>query len=203
MTNAKTPRLAARLFTAGRVTVEVPDIPLPPPATGGRLRVAIPYPAGEPARTVHRVAVINEDARFVARASILPTVVEPGDTLTVEFGEEHISLNRADFDEDPAEAGGERNAMPYDLQAAVTSWVAQELQERAPGEDVGYWVTLDRTSSYLHGTVYLQTPEFQESERVSVPLEEEHVRRAARRALERIARDYTERDPTGLDEGGE
>jgi hypothetical protein len=199
--DARTPRLTARLFTVGRVTVEVPDVPLPPPATGGKLTVAIPYPAGETARTVHRVAVINQDSGFIARSSILPRVVEPGDTLTVEFGEEHISLNRALFDEDPAESvGGERNTMPYDLQAAVTSWVAQELQERVPDESIGYWVILDRGASYPHGVIYLQATEFSASERVSIPLEEAHVRSAVRRAVDKLARLCTERDQA--DEGG-
>jgi hypothetical protein len=83
-------RLTARLFTPDRVTVEVADVPLPPPATAGKIRVAIPYPASEPARIVSRVVVINESTGGVARASVWPRVVEPGDMLTVEFGADNV-----------------------------------------------------------------------------------------------------------------
>ena len=84
--------------------------------------------------------------------------------------------------------------MAYELQAAVTSWVAQELEARAPGEDIGYWVILDRGASYPHGVIYLQAPERSASERVSIPLEETHVRSAARRALAKLARGRIEQD---------
>jgi hypothetical protein len=87
----KAPRLTARLFTTDRVTVEVPDVPFPPPATAGKLKVDIPYPVTSPRRTVHRVAVINQDTGYVLRASIELTTVDPGDIITVEFGAESLS----------------------------------------------------------------------------------------------------------------
>ena len=190
MSDPRPARLTARLFTANRVTVEVPDVPLPPPATGGRIRVDIPYPAGETARVVHRVAVINEETGFIARASVYPRVVRPGDTLSVEFGADDIS---------PGYFG--RKTMAYDLQAAATSWVAQELEERAPGEEIGYWVAMNQTDHGSEAVIYLQTPEFFESQRTPVPVEEHHVRFNTRRALERLARDYTERDLPAMDRG--
>jgi hypothetical protein len=98
MNDIHPPRLLARLFTTDRVTVEVPDLPVPPPATAGKLKVDIPYPVSEQRRTVHRVAVINQDTGFIARSSIPLQVVDPGDTLTVEFGKEHVSRNRLLFD---------------------------------------------------------------------------------------------------------
>jgi hypothetical protein len=90
MNEIKAPRLTARLFTTDRVTVEVPDVPLSPPATAGKIKVAIPYPASEQRRTVHRVAVFNQDTGDILRTSIELTPVDPGDTLTVEFGEENL-----------------------------------------------------------------------------------------------------------------
>jgi hypothetical protein len=84
--------------------------------------------------------------------------------------------------------------MAYDLQAAVTSWVAQELEAQAPGEDIGYWVTLEGSPHGLGVTIYLQTPEFFEFQRTPVLVDEHHVRFNTRRALNALARDYTERD---------
>jgi hypothetical protein len=88
--------------------------------------------------------------------------------------------------------------MAYDLQAAVTSWVAQELEEQAPGEDIGYWVTLHVPEV----TIYLQTREFFEFQRTPVLVDEHHVRFHVRRALEKLARDHTERDQAGPGRGG-
>lgn len=85
--------------------------------------------------------------------------------------------------------------MAYDLQAAVTSWVAQELEALAPGEDIGYWVILEDPRGDTHGVLYLQAPEFQETQRLLAPLDEQHIRYGTRRALEKIQRAYTERDP--------
>jgi hypothetical protein len=82
--------------------------------------------------------------------------------------------------------------MAYDMQAAVTSWVAQELEAHAPGEDIGYWVTLEKPGGDTHGTLYLQAPEYQETRRLRAPFEEAHVRQSTRLALDTLARDYTE-----------
>jgi hypothetical protein len=90
MTDVKPARLTARLFTNDRVTVEVPDVPVPPPATAGRITFEIPYPAGEQLRVVHRVEVINQDTGAVGRRSIMPVSVGPGDTLTVEMTVEDL-----------------------------------------------------------------------------------------------------------------
>jgi hypothetical protein len=84
--------------------------------------------------------------------------------------------------------------MAYDMQAAVTSWVAQELEAQVPGEDIGYWVTLERPGGDTHGTLYLQAPEHQQTRRLRAPFEEDHVRQSTRFALGALARDYTERD---------
>lgn len=80
-----------------------------------------------------------------------------------------------------------------DLQAAVTSWVAQELEERVPGEYLSYWVSI-ASAPPLRVTIVITAPEHWSDRRVPWPPDEEHVRRAVRRALEDIAREVTSRD---------
>jgi hypothetical protein len=47
----------------------------------------------------------------------------------------------------------------FDLRAAVTSWVAQELELQCPGEDIGYWVTLEGEGTALpRVNITLATP---------------------------------------------
>lgn len=92
MNDIKAPRLTARLFTTDRTSVEVPDVAAPPPATEGKIKVSITYPSGEQSKTVHRVALINQDTGAIARKSVVPVTVSAGDTLTVEFtGDDVIS----------------------------------------------------------------------------------------------------------------
>lgn len=126
MTEIKPARLRARLFTAGGQVVSVPDVPLPPPASGGKIRVAIPYPANEPSRTVHRVAVINDETGFIARSSVERVTVEPGDTLTVEFGIEHVTGRFAAlFGPDPAEAAAARLEAAFANLASLNDIIAE------------------------------------------------------------------------------
>lgn len=84
--------------------------------------------------------------------------------------------------------------MAYDMQAAVTSWVAQELEACAPGEDIGYWVTLEQPGGDTHGTLYLQAPGYQETRRLRAPFNEVRVRQRTHLALEALTRAYTESD---------
>jgi hypothetical protein len=90
MSDIRPPRLTARLFTTDRASVEVPDLPAPAPAASGRIKFEITYPAGEKEKTIHRVAVINRDTGAIARRSIMPVVVRPGENLTVEFTADDI-----------------------------------------------------------------------------------------------------------------
>jgi hypothetical protein len=83
-------RLRARLFCAGRTSVEVPEVRLTLRASDGLIRFDIPYPEPEEARVVHRVAVINPDAEVIARASVFPRLVRPGETLSVGFSADDV-----------------------------------------------------------------------------------------------------------------
>jgi len=78
-------------------TVHVPVVPPAGPASAGRIKVTIPYPAGAPAGSVASVAVTNDDLGVTFRRDLWdPLAVDPyagigpGDTLTVEFGEESL-----------------------------------------------------------------------------------------------------------------
>jgi len=103
MTDIKPARLTARLFTLDGQTVVVPDVPPPAPATAGKIKVDIPYPLKEKPRTVWRVAVVNEDTGFIARAYVYPAMVAlPGDSVTVTFTGEDVSDDLSIRDEDPA-----------------------------------------------------------------------------------------------------
>ena len=84
--------------------------------------------------------------------------------------------------------------MSYDLHAVVTSWVAQELEDQAPGEDIGYWVTLNQVSYGPEATIYLQISGFSASQRTPMPFDEAHVRLNTRRALDKT-RLYPKIDP--------
>lgn len=87
------PRLSADLATADGRTVHVPDVPPPAePATAGRVRITIPYPRDAARATVTAAAVTNAELGVTFRAVIEPVALEPGDTLTAEFGEEHVSM---------------------------------------------------------------------------------------------------------------
>jgi hypothetical protein len=130
MTEAAVPRLTARLFTMDGITVEVPDVPLPPPASSGKIRVEIPYPATEPARGVHRVAVINTGTGFIARASMYPVNMRPGDTLTVEFGADNVSGYRSLFGQDPTEAPGDSRLDAVAANLASLNEIIAEMTAR-------------------------------------------------------------------------
>ena len=116
----ETARLEARLFTAEGPVVRVPDVPAPPPASGGRVTFAIPYPAGEPPRTVTRAVVYHPASGLLLEGFIDPSPVEAGDTLTVTFDAEsaggHHAASRLFWRE-------EKPRIPdgYDFAARVTT----------------------------------------------------------------------------------
>lgn len=90
-------RLSADLTMSDGRTVHVPVVPPPEkPASNGRISVTIPYPDDAAPGLVASVAVTNADLPMTFRGDIYPyAYVEPGDTLTVPFGEE--SLNAGDI----------------------------------------------------------------------------------------------------------
>lgn len=83
-------RLSADLTMSDGRTVHVPVVPAPEPASSGRIRVGIPYPDSARPGLVISAAVINEDLGVVFRSGFPYTHAEAGDTLSVEFGEEHL-----------------------------------------------------------------------------------------------------------------
>lgn len=90
MSDETTPaRLNVILFTTTG-SVNIDGLPLPPPASEGRIKVSIPYPAGERRRTVYRVSVISTETGAIARATMPYYVIDPGQTLTIAFSPENI-----------------------------------------------------------------------------------------------------------------
>jgi hypothetical protein len=85
MTEKTTP-LEARLFTVGGPLIKVRDVPVPPPAQGGRVTFTVTYPAGEQPRAVRRVVIFNLETGIVMGADIDPVIVRPGDDLSVSLG---------------------------------------------------------------------------------------------------------------------
>lgn len=84
-------RLSADLTMSDGRLVHVPVVPTPKePASAGKIRVDIPYPANAMPGLVISAAVINEDLGVVFRSGFPYTHAQAGDTLTVEFGEESI-----------------------------------------------------------------------------------------------------------------
>lgn len=83
-------RLTAGLIMSDGRAVHVPAVPPAEPGAAGKIKVTIPYPVDAPAGLVARVVVTNEDLAVTFRAGIPLVNVEPGDTLTVEFGEESL-----------------------------------------------------------------------------------------------------------------
>lgn len=79
----------AVLFTTEGV-VRIYGLPLPPPASGGRLRVSIPYPVTEPQRTVYRISLVGTETGAIARVRMPHVVIDPGQTLTIAIGPESI-----------------------------------------------------------------------------------------------------------------
>lgn len=81
--------------------------------------------------------------------------------------------------------------MPYELQAAVTSWVAQELQLLVPDQDIGYWVQLEGGNTSLPRVeIILATATDWTLELASWPPTErglQGVRAATNRALHALA----------------
>lgn len=125
MTEIKSP-LTARLYATDGWIVCVTDIRVPSPASGGRIKVEIPYPQSEPARTVRRVILVNNEAGFIARSLIERTVVEPGDTLTVEFGLEHVTGDFLSlFSQNPAEAAAARLEAAFANLASLNDIIAE------------------------------------------------------------------------------
>jgi hypothetical protein len=89
--------------------------------------------------------------------------------------------------------------MSYDLQAAVTSWVAQELELQAPDENIGYWVQLEGQADGLPRVVItLVTGKFEALRSADWPPTQRGpggVRQAVYRAIQDIRRYCTEKDP--------
>jgi len=85
-------RLSADLTMSDGRTVHVPVVPVPKePASGGRIKVEIPWPAGAMPGLVTGWTLTNEDLGMTARNVICPSAhMQAGDTLTVEFGEESL-----------------------------------------------------------------------------------------------------------------
>lgn len=92
--------------------------------------------------------------------------------------------------------------MAYDLQAAVTSWVAQELELQCPGEDIGYWVQMQGQDSAMHRVaITLMAAEYDTLQRATWPPRERGdggVRPAVYRGIQDLRRQYTERDTTDV-----
>lgn len=92
--------------------------------------------------------------------------------------------------------------MPYDMQAVVTTWVAQELELQVPDEKIGYWVQLDGQDTALPRVTitlgYDGTEWTVERSAWWPPRErgEGGVRAAVYRGIQTIRRYYTERDPS-------
>jgi hypothetical protein len=76
-----------------------------------------------------------------------------------------------------------------DLQAAVTSWVAQELEEKASRDGISYWASVDMRSDgsggWPHLTLIIERGAWQSSG-CAWPLTEENVRVAALDALKQM-----------------
>jgi hypothetical protein len=85
-------RLSADLTMADGRTVHVPVVePLKEPASGGKTRILIPYPAGEAAGVVVSAAVTNADLGMTFRRDLgSGGSIQPGLYLTVEFGEDSL-----------------------------------------------------------------------------------------------------------------
>jgi hypothetical protein len=87
----------------------------------------------------------------------------------------------------------------FDLRAAVTSWVAQELELQCPGEDIGYWVQLQGQDTALpRVAITLVTAETETLRTAEWPPTERGprgVRHAVHRGIQDIRRYYTEKDP--------
>jgi hypothetical protein len=91
-------RLSADLTMSDGRTVHVPVVPpAKEPAARGKIKVEIPYPADAAAGFVASAAVTNVDLPMTFRRDLWdPEAVDPyasigpGDTLTVEFGEESL-----------------------------------------------------------------------------------------------------------------
>jgi hypothetical protein len=87
---ARPARLSADLTMSDGRLVHVPVVSPAPPASAGRIAVAIPYPdAAMPGRVIS-AAVTNEELGVIFRSGFPYTHVQGGDTLTVEFGEESL-----------------------------------------------------------------------------------------------------------------
>lgn len=87
MTETRVPRLRAELTTDKGHVIRVPSVPVPAPASSGRITVHIPWPPGHTRDiTVVYVKVVNKDLRTALRRDIHPpAVMSQGGTLIVEF----------------------------------------------------------------------------------------------------------------------
>lgn len=85
-------RLSADLTMSNGRTVHVPVVPTPQePASAGRVKVEIPWPASAMPGLVAAWAIANEELGMRAsNVMYSPAHMQAGDTLTVEFGEESI-----------------------------------------------------------------------------------------------------------------
>lgn len=83
-------RLSADLTMSDGRTVHVPAVPPAGPASAGRIKVAIPYPASAMPGLVVSAAVTNEELGVIFRHGFPYTHAQAGDALTVEFGEESL-----------------------------------------------------------------------------------------------------------------
>lgn len=78
--------------------------------------------------------------------------------------------------------------MAYDLRAAVTSWVIQELAGQAPGEDLGYWVNLMGADTAMpRVAITILARDASAMKRATWPPDNYKIRAAVRLALEEIA----------------
>lgn len=92
-------RLSADLTMSDGRTVHVPVVPPPAaPATAGRIKVDIPYPASAMPGLVISAAVTNEELGVVFRAGFAHVHAQAGDTLTLD-GEALAKVLRSSYDD--------------------------------------------------------------------------------------------------------
>jgi hypothetical protein len=84
-------RLSADLTMADGRTVHVPVVEAAGPASKGKIKVEIPWPASAMPGRVTGWSITNEDRSMTARNVVHPSAhMQAGDTLNVEFGEESL-----------------------------------------------------------------------------------------------------------------
>ena len=85
--------LSADLTMGGGRVVHVPSVPEPPPASGGKVKVAIPFPAEAKGGVVYGAVVTNDETGTEMRCAFARlTWLEPGDALTVVFGDDSMAF---------------------------------------------------------------------------------------------------------------